>query len=667
MLACADWKPTRRAFWLVAATAAGAVWASAGAAALLWPAPLANIAFLAADFLRMAVWAMLLLAFLPISPDQARRRQRDRSVFVAGAAALIVFSISLGLAPYADPLPLPDPAWAPVGMALLAAAVVGLVLAENLLRNSDQDQFWRLKFVLFAIGGVFVLDFIAFSHATLFRHFDPHLQAMRGVAVAFAAPLFAVAYKRASGWAPRIHVSRKFTFHFAALFFAGAYLLLMAGAGYYVRLIGGRWGEIFLFAFACASAILFLLIMTSGRFRAAIKRFVNRHFYSANYDYGAEWRGFLDRIEGADDADLGERVIGAVATVFEIPDGLLWTRAEDEFRLHSIWNRSDRRDRAPISAAEVDAFCRAAGGVRVLETPPPWLAQIERTDIFAPLWRRGAVIGFLVLSAPRDGATLNEEDLALLDILTRQAGSYLAEGMLAQELSVARKFAEVNRRMAYMAHDLKNIASQLTLTTANARKFANDPDFVSDMIETIENAAATMQRMLEDINRARTDGGQESPAARKRAFDIHPVLNNIVQAASVARPRSAAEPRLSMGRRELFIDADPDRFAAAIRNLLQNALDASAANGGGEVSLSANAANGDLVIEIEDRCGGMTPEFVRDELFKPFRSTKTGGYGLGAFEAREFAKDAGGRLEVDNRQGVGAVFRMILPLSEQPR
>ena len=45
----------------------------------------------------------------------------------------------------------------------------------------------------------------------------------------------------------------------------------------------------------------------------------------------------------------------------------------------------------------------------------------------------------------------------------------------------------------------------------------------------------------------------------------------------------------------------------------------------------------------------MTPEFVRDDLFRPLRTTKDDGHGIGAYQARELLRDAGGDLLVISR------------------
>jgi signal transduction histidine kinase len=57
----------------------------------------------------------------------------------------------------------------------------------------------------------------------------------------------------------------------------------------------------------------------------------------------------------------------------------------------------------------------------------------------------------------------------------------------------------------------------------------------------------------------------------------------------------------------------------------------------------------------------MAAEFVRDELFRPLRTTKDGGHGIGAYQARELLRDSGGDLLVISKPGVGTTMRLILP------
>jgi signal transduction histidine kinase len=109
--------------------------------------------------------------------------------------------------------------------------------------------------------------------------------------------------------------------------------------------------------------------------------------------------------------------------------------------------------------------------------------------------------------------------------------------------------------------------------------------------------------------------------------------------------------------------ADPARVEQILIHLLQNAIDASVPDSPVELRLSAD--EGCALLEVIDRGRGMTAEFIRRDLFKPFSSSKTGGFGIGAFEARSLAQAMGGRIEVESKPGAGSRFTLHLPLAQE--
>ncbi len=110
-----------------------------------------------------------------------------------------------------------------------------------------------------------------------------------------------------------------------------------------------------------------------------------------------------------------------------------------------------------------------------------------------------------------------------------------------------------------------------------------------------------------------------------------------------------------------LVKCDPEALTQAIQHLVQNAIDAS--QDGAPVFL--NVTNDGVYgrVEIVDSGEGMTPEFVRNGLFKPFVSSKDGGFGIGAFEASELIRAMSGRLNVESRPGLGTRFMVSLPLT----
>jgi signal transduction histidine kinase len=83
------------------------------------------------------------------------------------------------------------------------------------------------------------------------------------------------------------------------------------------------------------------------------------------------------------------------------------------------------------------------------------------------------------------------------------------------------------------------------------------------------------------------------------------------------------------------------------------------------VQLIAAREAGRVRLDILDQGAGMTRAFIQDELFKPFVSTKEGGFGLGAFEALELAHAMDGTIDVTSEPGKGSRFTLWLPAASE--
>jgi signal transduction histidine kinase len=121
------------------------------------------------------------------------------------------------------------------------------------------------------------------------------------------------------------------------------------------------------------------------------------------------------------------------------------------------------------------------------------------------------------------------------------------------------------------------------------------------------------------------------------------------------------------GRSGLRIEASPDvlangheeRLERVIGHLVQNGFDA--AGDTAQVTVRVFRDGGHAVVEVADNGVGMTPEYIRDHLFKPFQSSKTSGMGIGAYESQQYVTSLGGRMEVASEPGAGTRVRVLLP------
>jgi putative PEP-CTERM system histidine kinase len=362
---------------------------------------------------------------------------------------------------------------------------------------------------------------------------------------------------------------------------------------------------------------------------------------------------------------LRERVVQAVADVTDSPGGLLLAAGDEGgMTLQARWQWSG----GPVPAQAMEpAGARfyadtqfildldhwrtgRRGGVSDAAVPE-WLTAEPNAWAMVPLLHYERLLGIVVLARPPHSRTLDWEDFDLLRVIGRQLASYLAEEASQDALSEAQRFDEFNRRIAFVMHDIKNLASQLSLLARNAEKHADKAEFRADMLVTLKNSTEKLNALLARLGRY---GGQGSEAVRPIA--VPSLLRDLVE-----RYRTK-HPVVVIDACDCSVSAQPEALEQALLHLVHNAVEASAEDQ--PVMLQAVRESNDIAIEIVDTGAGMTPEFVRTTLFKPFHSSKPGGFGIGAFEAREMIRAMGGRLDVESHEGLGTRFTVRLPLAE---
>ena len=655
----AGWRGRAYGPVLILACLASALWAGALASAaldrMLWT-DLSD----AMEVARNAAWSLFLVVLLGDYHKPGSRLPFGLRPVLFVAAVCYLLSLVAAFAGHWD-LALLDSVL-PV-TARVAQAVGGMLLVEQAYRNKTAQERWAIKFVCLAIGGMFAYDFYLYSHAMLFREVDPDIWAARGVVNALTVPLIAVSMTRAKSWSSPLAVSRRAMFHSAALFGSAIYLLAMGSAGYYLRYFGGNWGTVMQVTFLFGALLLLAGILFSGTFRAWLKVFISKHFYSYGYDYREEWMRFTRTLSERGD-NLGERAIQAVAALVESPGGQLWQRRESgAFEPAANWQGPE----ADIVEPGDSALCRFLESTQwvidlgeVVTEPekydglelPQWLREYPRGWLVVPLMMGSRLFGFVVLQTARSPIKLNWEVIDLLDIAGSQAASYLAQQEAANALMVARQFESFNRMSTFVVHDLKNLVSQLSLMNANAEKHKHNPEFQADMLETVSLSVQKMKLMLQKLSRIDIE---EKPAPL--------AVDAVVRQAMAQKAAFEPRPQLDVRDNGLRVLADRERLERVVGHLIQNAIEATPKDGSVKITL---ARAGEAVqIEIADTGEGMSEEFIRERLFKPFESTKSAGMGIGVFESREYINELGGRLEVSSRPSHGTTFKVILPLYRQ--
>lgn len=545
-------------------------------------------------------------------------------------------------------------------------AISGMVLVEQYYRNSRPQERWGIKFLCLALGGFFAYDFYLYAEAMLFAGVSPDSWAARGAVNALLVPLLWLSLRRQPVDRP-LAISHRMAFHSVALMGAGIYLLLMAAAGYYLRIVGGNWGTVLQTVFLSGAVVLLLVTVFSGMARARLRVFLSKHFFHYRYDYREEWLRFTTLLtEGEPGIHVRERSLEAMARLVVSPAAVLFSKQEDgSLRRSAHWNWADLNgtlaaDHPFVRFLEqrqwvIDLHdCENQPELLDGAMPPAWLTGAAGAWLVIPLFWHDRLLGIMVVADSLGKIKFDWETSDLLKTAARQAAAHLAQARAAEALTVARQFESFNRAAAFVVHDIKNLVAQLSLLLANAQRHKHKPEFQEDMLATIESSVARMNRMLVKLR-------DKPEVASAGLVDLGEILDEVIRSKSAY----SLKPTLEILSPGLRIRADPEKLIRVLGHLVQNAIEATPYQGKVGVTLAARDDDHAEIV-VADTGVGMDETFIRDRLFSPFDSTKGTGMGIGAYECKTYVQELGGEISVESRPGAGSRFTLKFPLPYYP-
>jgi putative PEP-CTERM system histidine kinase len=653
-----EWSKTA----VMAAVISSALWGSLELLYFWCNEPLLFLMGTWCDQLRYASWYAFLLFLLRTNRAQA---------LVDGTRWMVVMAVALpclGMAAVFLPL------WGIGGLGessrlillvSMALPVFAMVLLEQVFRNATEDSRWNIKPLCLGLAGTFLFDLYLYSQAALFNRPDGDALSIRGAVHALMVPLLLLSSTRRSDWISKIRLSPKAAFHTATLLIAGVYLLFISGVGYYIRYFGGEWGRALQLGLFFSALVLLMVLALSGSMRAKLRVFLGKHFFRYRYDYREEWLKFTHTLSNKNSPqEMGQQVIRGLADMLESPAGGLWMRNKGEaaFSQTARWNLAQTPDKEDadsplcqflttsgwvINLEEFRSYVRRYGQLKL----PAWLQELPQAWLVVPLAMGDELIGFVVLASARTRVDVNWEINDLLKTAGQQAASFLAQMQATEALLEARKFDAFNRMSAFVVHDLKNIVTQLSLMMKNAKRLADNPEFQQDMLMTVENSLDRMRQLMLQLREGATPPGTTVGVNLAE-------LSRRVAGVAAARGRV-----LELG----LVDAvatrgHEERLERILGHVVQNSMDAT--DPSGRVWLSLDRFGGQARVQVGDTGRGMTQDFIRDRLFKPFQTTKQAGMGIGAYESFQYVQELGGSIEVTSELNKGTMVTILLPLFE---
>ncbi len=551
----------------------------------------------------------------------------------------------------------------------LLCAVLVLINLEKTLRTSVGHIRWQIKFLILGLGSLFGIRIFTDSQAILYHTLDTSLMTINGIALFVACPLMLFSLNRSKTLAVNFYLSHSALYTSFTVLFIGLYLITVALIAKATTFLNGK------FAVPSQAFLIFLLflglaiILFSDRLRRSLKIFVTRHFHRPFYDYRKEWRTFTRTTGSVVDMDaLCQAIAGMISRTLDVLSVSLWATDETEKRLvlrgSTALSTSDISDTESIGE---DLF-QLVNAIREENLSSDYDFSTDQKKILNNLQNRdlclslkihyaiplvsGDQLAGLMTVGDRIGfGPLSLEDLELLNTLADQTAGSLLTVKLSENMRKVKELEAFQTMSAFFVHDLKNLASKLSLTMENLPVHFDNEEFRNDTLQMMSQSVAKLKVMC-----SRLSSLSERIELQMTEVD----LNELIET-TLASFNGGLKARVICDLKPLpKLSLDTEQFQKVLINLLLNANDAVAA--APCINISTGCRSNWIEISITDNGRGMSKEFLENSLFRPFKTTKIHGMGIGLFHSKMIVEAHRGRLEAESIEGEGTTFHVLLPV-----
>ncbi len=553
----------------------------------------------------------------------------------------------------------------------LLAWVLVLLNLERTFRTAVGTMRWRIKFAVVGLATLFGARLYTTSQAFLYSAVLRTNGVVDSCALLLACGLVAMSVWRTRTFEVEVYPSHAVLYNSLTLLLAGMYLLAVGALAKGVELLGGVENFPLAAALLLTALVGLGLLGLSDRLRLRLRRFVSRHFQRPLHDYRRLWSAFSERTARCvNPEEYSGAVTRLVSETFEALSVSLWMVDEPRGTLRLGASTQWSAEQAPALLEDSENIRAAVERLRSQTQPVEldtaegaWVEALRRLQpdqfgkgggrLAVPVRAQGELLAVLTLGDRVSGVPFDGQDLDLLRCIADQAAAGLLGLRLTRQLLESKQLEAFQAMSAFFVHDLKNAASTLALTLENLRVHFDNPAFRQDALAAIARTSDRIHGLIERLTALRR--GLE--LNRQRAS-----LNDVVQGALKSLGQGVPPVELSLAEHLPPASLDTAQLEHVVTNLLLNARDAT--NGTGRITVRTARENGWAVLAVTDNGCGMTPEFVRQQLFRPFQTTKSRGLGIGMFQAKVIVEAHRGRIEVDSAPGRGTTVRLWVPLEE---
>ena len=552
----------------------------------------------------------------------------------------------------------------------LVSSVLILMNLERTFRSAVGTMRWRIKFFVVGLGILFSVRFYTRSQALIFSGHDLGLLGVETGALLIGCILITAAYFRSGFSEIDVYPSRIVLQTSITVLLAGSYLFVV---GVLARVLAhfGETANLPVQAFLVLLGIAVLaVLLLSERVRHKIGLFVSRHFKRPQHDFRQIWTRFTQSLSAVlDEPNLCATSARLISEIFNALSVSVWLLDERRERLTCIASTSGSEQEevyrrvVEISAEELNSvgLFKNSRPFDLEKAEKDWREGLQKIGagrfrvgenrIGVPLRAADQPLGLLALADRVNGVYYTTEEMDLLKCIGDEVAASLLNLRLTRE-SLERKELEAFQTMsAFFIHDLKNAASTLGLTLQNLPTHFDDPAFREDALRGIKVAADRINHII-----SRLSAFRHQLRARPTQVDLNSLVTETLKSLNGS---SSAEIVAKLDALPLIV-ADREQLGSVITNLILNARDAVGSHG--RITVETKKLEGSVTLSVSDNGCGMTPEFLKNSLFRPFHTTKKQGLGVGMFQAKMIVEAHSGNIQVKSEPGSGTTFQVMLPL-----
>jgi putative PEP-CTERM system histidine kinase len=519
-----------------------------------------------------------------------------------------------------------------------------------------------MKFEVMGISSILAVLIFYFSQGLLYKIINMNLLPARTGIFIMASLL--IGYSRIfRGNDIQVAVSRFILYRTLTLVIVGIYLVSLGLIGESMRYFDIPFSNDLTVFFAFAFGIVLFLILLSEKLRRKAKVLISKHFYKHKHDYREAWLKFTDKLSLCKTLhDVHMAVLTTYREAFGLEGASLYLFAKGKNRYTLATHLS--MPYAPVDfqpstllisdCIDRDIILNPSAKEYTLSNEEALFLHQIKARLIVPLIFDKKIEGFVMFKKQLVNEDFTFEDYDLMKTLAKQAAQSIVNYKLSEELIETREVAAVAKLSSFVLHDIKNLTYSISLILNNAENLISTPEFQSDMLDSLRNTVSKMKHLIQKLKTI-----PEKRTLNTGLADIDILAQEVV--ADIKKMKPAADIVYN-GSSALSL-VDVEEIKKVILNLVMNALDAVGEKGAITIETGINGQS--VCLTVRDNGCGMTDDFLKNHMFKPFRTTKEKGLGIGLYQCRQIIEAHSGIMEAESILGKGTVLAVHLPVTEK--